>query len=74
MHFAWGCTRCTEAYRRQVGGPGYEDPLVPLGILRVQAVKDVAGLLVVQEGQQEAIVVLVPALLWLSVGPQHQLL
>lgn len=75
--FAWGSTCCgsrSGAYRRLVGGPRYEDPLVTLCVLGVEAVEDVAGLQVVQEGQQEAVVVLVPALFGLSVGPQHQLL
>lgn len=63
-----------QAYRRLVGGPRYEDPLITLCILGVEAVQGVAGLLVVQEGKEEAIIVLVPALFWLSVGPQHQLL
>lgn len=62
------------AYRRLVRGPRYEDPLITLCILGVEAVQGVAGLLVVQEGKEEAIIVLVPALFWLSVGPQHQLL
>lgn len=65
---------CGMAYWRLVRRPWYEDPLVALCILGVEAVKDVAGLLVVQERKQEVIIILVPALFRLSVGPQHQLL
>lgn len=63
-----------ESYWRLVRRPGYEDPLVALCILGVEAVQDVAGLLVIEERKQEGIIVLVPALFWLPVGPQHQLL
>lgn len=65
---------CGATYRRLIRGPRYEDPLVALCILGVEAVQDVAGLLLVQEGQQEVIVILFPALFWLPVGSQHQLL
>ena len=61
-------------YRRLVRRPGYEDPLIALGVLSVQAIQDVAGLQLVQQGQQDTVIVLVPALLHLPVGPQHQLL
>lgn len=64
----------TVAYRGLVRGPRDEDPLITLCIVGVEAIQDVAGLLVVQEGKQEAIIVQVPALFRLSVGPQDQLL
>lgn len=62
------------SYWRLIWRPGNKDPLVALSILGVKAVQDVAGLLVVQEGKQKSVIVLVPAFLWFSAGPEHQLL
>ena len=62
------------SYWRLVRRPRDEDPLVALCILGVEAVQDVAGLLVVQERKQEVVVVQVPALVRLPAGTQHQLL
>lgn len=62
------------SYWRLIRRPRDENPLVTQCILGVQTVQDVAGLLVVQERKQEVIIVLVPVVLWLCVGPQHQLL
>lgn len=49
------------AHRGAVGGPGDEEPLVALGVLAVQAVQDVAGLLLIQQGQHKGVIVSVPA-------------
>lgn len=62
------------AHRGAVRGPGDEEPLVALGVLAVQAVQDVAGLLLVQQGQHQGVVVGVPAPGQLFVGSQHELL
>lgn len=62
------------AHRGAVRGPGDEEPLVALGVLAVQAVQDVAGLLLIQQGQHEGVIVSVPAPRQLLVGSQHELL
>ena len=67
------CTGATCTYWRLVRRPGDEDPLVSLGILGVEAVQDVARLLVVQQRKYEVVIVLVPALCRLSECPKHQL-
>lgn len=66
--------RFLSTHWRLVRRPGDEDPLVSLSVLRVQAVEDVAGLLRCEQRQQELVVILVPALRWLSTPVQHQLL
>lgn len=59
---------------RIVGRPGEEEPLKALGVLRVQAVEQIARLLGVQQRQHGPVVVLVPAAHQLPRGTQHELL
>lgn len=62
------------SHRRLVRWPGQKDPLIALTVGGVQPVQNIAGYFVLEEGQYEVIILLVPFLWCFPAGAHSQLL